>query len=90
VKTTEIEQLEPGLNCCPLQLSVSEKTLTSFTAFSVDITIMEMDRVAVPLLVTVTVRGWLAVFTACDPNVKLVGDSSTRGPLATLKLKQLE
>lgn len=38
-----------------------------------------ITRVAVPVLVSVNVRGELVVFTAWLPNVRLLGDNPTAG-----------
>jgi hypothetical protein len=70
VKVTLIVQELPAARVEP-QLFVSEKLALA--------EIPEIVSTAVPLLVSVTGRGWLGVFTTWLPNAKLVGERPIPG-----------
>ena len=74
VKVTIMVQLEPALTVP--QLLLWAKSLLPAPA----IVIAEMARVALPLFITVTLRGELVVPRAWFANIKLPGERVTPGP----------
>src|ERR1035437_5593495 len=68
-----------GVIVAPVQVSVSRKSL----GFVPPIVTVEMVRLAVPVLVTITVWGTLVVPTFCVPNARLASERLTNGALYT-------
>ena len=71
---TPIEQLAPAATLLP-QVLVSEKSPEFVPARPMPV----MFRVAVPVLVSVTLCAALVVPTICEPKVRLVGERLTAG-----------
>jgi hypothetical protein len=74
LKVTEMAQLAPALTVLPQSLVWEKSPLVSMALIT---------SVTVPVLVSVTVWGWLLVPTISAGKVSEVGDKLTSGPIVT-------
>jgi hypothetical protein len=83
VKVTLTVQVPLGVTVAPVQVAA---LLAKSPAFVPPIVTVEMVRLAVPELVTVSVWGALVVPTFCAPNVRLVEERLTEGAPAAAEI----